>query len=106
MSAERVLPRWADWQACQAARKGPLGCIGSQLGPGRPCFAHSDKRSRRGRLEALRAGGPLDFGQGVEFTEELLAEVLKAAPTEDGQRMLHDADLRSASFQATPGSPG
>lgn len=57
-------------------------------------------------LEALRTGGFLNFVQGVEFTEELLAEVLAAAPTEDDQRIFRNADLRGASFEGATGFRG
>jgi transposase-like protein len=36
---------------------------------------------------------------GVELTEELLAEVLAAAPIEDGRRVLRDVDLRGGRLQ-------
>jgi pentapeptide repeat protein len=99
MSGERVLPKMVDWQLCQAAQRGAPGCIGGQLGPGLPCFAHTDRDDREAGLKALREGGSLDFVHGVEFTEELLAEVLEAAPREDDQSILRDADLRGATFQ-------
>jgi hypothetical protein len=35
----------------------------------------------------------------VELTEELLAEVLAAAPAEDAHRVLRDADLRGVRFE-------
>ncbi len=76
-----------------------LGCIGSQLGPDQPCSAHTDNDGRAAALGRLRDGGPLDFVAGVELTEELLAEVLAAAPIEDGRRVLRDVDLRGARLQ-------
>ena len=99
MSAEHVVLEWVDWQQCSAASKGTPGCVGRQLDPDQPCFAHSNKDGRVARLNALRNGGSLDFVQGVEFTKELFAELLEATPTEDGTRVLHNADFRAASFQ-------
>jgi hypothetical protein len=90
---------WANWPPCQAAPTGTPGCIGSQLGPDQPCFAHTDHHARAAALGRLRRGGPLDFVPGVELTEELLAEVVAAAPTGDGRRVLRDADLRGVRFQ-------
>jgi hypothetical protein len=62
--------------------------------PDQPCFAHTDHHARAAALGRLRRGGPLDFVPGVELTEELLAEVVAAAPTGDGRRVLRDADLQ------------
>jgi hypothetical protein len=98
VAADLVLPWWANWPPCQAAPTGTPGCVGSQLGPDQPCFAHTDNDARAASLGRLRDGGPLDFVPGVELTGELLAGVLAAAPTQDGQRILRDADLRGVRF--------
>ena len=99
MAADLVVPWWAGWPPCQAAPTGTPGCIGSQLGPDQPCFAHTDSDARAAALGRLRDGGPLDLVPGVELTGELLAGVLAAAPIQDGQRTLRDADLRGVRFQ-------
>jgi hypothetical protein len=80
-------------------RRVRLAASGSQLGSDQPCFAHTDNDGRAAVLGRLRDGGPLDFVAGVELTEELLVEVLAAAPIKDGRRILRDADLRGVRVQ-------
>src|SRR6266498_2792076 len=80
---------------------GAPGCIGGQLDPDQPCFAHSDDDGRAAAMRRLRDGISLDFLLGAEVTEALLAEMLAAAPTKDGRRVLPFVDLRGASFQRT-----
>jgi uncharacterized protein YjbI with pentapeptide repeats len=80
---------------------GTPGCIGSQLDPSQPCFAHADEDARAAKLKQLDDDGLLDFVQGVEFTEQLLTELLAAAPIKDGRSVLRGADFRSARFQGS-----
>jgi hypothetical protein len=106
VSADPVVPWWADWPLCQAAPTGTPGCIGGQLDPDQPCFAHSDDDGRAAAMRRLRDGISLDFLLGAEVTEALLAEVLAAAPTKDGRRVLPFVDLRGARFHSTAGFDG
>src|SRR6266540_1577046 len=85
---------------------GAPGCIGGQLDPDQPCFAHSDDDGRAAAMRRLRDGISLDFLLGAEVTEELLAEVLAAAPTKDGRKVFPFVDLRGARFQSTAGFDG
>src|SRR6266542_1260181 len=85
---------------------GAPGCIGGQLDPDQPCFAHSDDDGRAAAMRRLRDGISLDFLLGAEVTEALLAEVLAAAPTKDGRRVLPFVDLRGAPFRGTAGFGG
>jgi Pentapeptide repeats (9 copies) len=107
VTAEPVVPWWADWPLCQAAPTGTPGCIGAQLDQDQPCYAHADDDARAAALDWLRDGTlGLEFLPGVEVTDELLAQLLAAVPTTDGRRVLRFADLRGARVQGTAGFDG
>lgn len=82
------------WEPCWERE-----CIGVQLGTDRKCLAHTNDRNRKAALSNLRDGTDLDFTRGVPITEDLLAEILDAAPSDaDGNPILHSADFSRASF--------
>jgi hypothetical protein len=85
---------------------GTPGCIGGQLDSDQPCFAHSDDDGRAAAMRRLRDGISLDFLLGAEVTEELLAEVLAAAPTKDGRKVFPFVDLRGARLHSSAGFDG
>jgi hypothetical protein len=87
---------------------GTPGCIGAQLDQDQPCYAHADDDARAAALGWLGEGRPLGlyFLLGVEVTDELLGQVLAAAPSRNGRRVLRFADLRGARLRGTAGFDG
>jgi hypothetical protein len=87
---------------------GTPGCIGAQLDQDQPCYAHADDDARAAALGWLGEARPLGlyFLLGVEVTDELLGQVLAAAPSRNGRRVLRFADLRGARLRGTAGFDG
>jgi uncharacterized protein YjbI with pentapeptide repeats len=83
------------WSTCREAGD----CRGAILDGSSGCFTHASKGDRGKVLATVAAGAPLNFGQGVRFTEERLAELLAALPRDsDGFWIMHRADFRSATL--------
>jgi hypothetical protein len=74
-------------------------CAGMAVGKDGACIAHVGADERRGILERLQAGGPLDFTPGVRITEALFREILDAAPREHGRTRLLSGDFSGAVFE-------
>jgi hypothetical protein len=74
-------------------------CRGRQVAEGR-CLAHTTEDERKAIFTRLAAGAPVEAA-GVQFTEELLADLLAALPrNERGASVLHNADFRLAILPA------
>lgn len=85
----------APWWACCSGR-----CWGIRLDASSRCFAHAGKDRRAAVLEELGAGRPLDFTRGVWLTEDLLEEILAAAPRDDDRIVLNEASCELATLEA------
>jgi hypothetical protein len=81
-----------DWETCAD------GCIGVRLPTGGKCWAHAEGSDLDAALDGLRHGGQLD-ARGVPITDELLNEMLAAAPQDELRRpVLTDARFHEATF--------
>jgi uncharacterized protein YjbI with pentapeptide repeats len=73
------------------------GCFAQKLAGADGCFAHACDSDRAVALDRIRQGGPVDVGAGVQFTQERLAELLKALPHDDADNpILHKANFYCA----------
>jgi hypothetical protein len=80
------------WSTCQVD-----GCRGRQLEGIDRCLAHVSTEDRAVALQRITRGDPVEIGAGVEFAEELLAELLAALPRNgEGRVVINQADFRDA----------
>jgi hypothetical protein len=85
-----------DWPTCEVE-----DCQGRQVAARGRCLAHTSKYQRKAIFARLAAGAPIEVTTGVQFTEELLADLLAALPRNDhGKPRLHEADFRLAVLPA------
>jgi uncharacterized protein YjbI with pentapeptide repeats len=95
MSVESI---WLDWPAC--AVMGSV-CLGRQVDADGLCLAHTGEGERKAIFSRLAAGGPVEAAAGVQFTEDLLADLVAALPrNDDGAPVLREADFRLAVLPA------
>jgi uncharacterized protein YjbI with pentapeptide repeats len=81
-----------DWPACKID-----GCRGRQVDGDSRCLAHTTKDKRETIFAQLAIGAAVEAVTGVQFSEDLLADLLAAVPRNDeGAPVLHDADFRRA----------
>jgi hypothetical protein len=88
------------FEAPGAAREtcsGSPDCHGAALRPGGRCLAHLDDNEQEFLLKAL-AGGALLDGRGVNFSNQLLSELLGVLPRVDGRPRIESGDLTAATF--------
>ncbi len=75
------------------------GCKAISAPPSDSCIAHADAASRQLILDSSRQNGVVQ-ARGVEFTPELLDEVIQSAShADDGEMQLQGFDFRGATFR-------
>jgi uncharacterized protein YjbI with pentapeptide repeats len=85
---------WPEPQSCEAD-----SCTGVALAGGR-CLVHCTSDRRQSALRGFRNGGTLDFTRGLSITQDLLREILDAAPRDaDGNAVLFHADFGNSTFE-------
>src|SRR5215212_6274564 len=89
-SRQRLTAAHLSWLTCARF----LSCSGKKLPDADWCLAHVSREERAAVLEHIRQGGPVDVGAGVEFSEELFAELRQALPRDDdGRLVVNEADF-------------
>jgi hypothetical protein len=85
---------WPEPQSCEAD-----SCTGVAL-VGERCLVHCTPDRRQSALRGFGNGGALDFTRGLSITQDLLQEILDAAPRDaDGNPVLFYADFGNATFE-------
>jgi uncharacterized protein YjbI with pentapeptide repeats len=74
------------------------GCVGVPFETSGLCFRHTGDAERDEALATLRDGHALDFVGGVQFTPNLLREILDASRDDRARPVLRQADFRLATF--------
>jgi uncharacterized protein YjbI with pentapeptide repeats len=81
-----------DWPACTVE-----DCRGRQVAAEGRCLAHTTKEEREAIFAQIASGAAVIAATGVRFSEELLADLLAALPSNnDGVPSVRDADFRLA----------
>jgi uncharacterized protein YjbI with pentapeptide repeats len=84
------------WPACDTT-----GCTGIKLASGSLCLRHADGTDRTAALDQVRETGAID-ARGVQISDELLAEILAAAPrSRNGNALFRNARFDHATFTST-----
>jgi uncharacterized protein YjbI with pentapeptide repeats len=74
-------------------------CLAPALTAGAKCFSHSRQVDRDSALREVNAGGKLWFCRNLELSNEILSQILLAAPRSSGNLpILRDADFTGAIF--------
>src|SRR5215211_5854412 len=67
-----------DWPACTVE-----GCRGRQVAAEGRCLAHTTKEEREAIFAQIASGAAVIAATGVRFSEELLADLLAALPSDN-----------------------
>jgi uncharacterized protein YjbI with pentapeptide repeats len=88
-----AVPTNTSWLVCAAS-----GCAGIKLLSGSLCLAHAEDMDRAAALNEVHETGAID-ARGVQISDELLAEVLAAAPrARNGKALFRHARFDHATF--------
>ena len=86
-------PTNTHWPVCDIT-----DCPGIELPSGNRCLAHADDPDRAAALNQVHETGAID-ARGVQISDQLLAEVLAAAPrARNGEALFRNARFDRATF--------